>query len=82
MTIPDIFGTIGVVLCLLGYFLLQCGKLKSTDLSFSLYNLFGAGLILFSLFFDWNLSAALIEGSWVLISILGVVRFFMRRRAT
>lgn len=71
-------GTIGVILCLLGYLLLQCGKINSTDLSFSLYNLFGATGILFSLIYDWNLPSALIEGAWVLISILGIVRYLMR----
>jgi hypothetical protein len=78
--IGNVIGTIGVILCLVGYFLLQCGKVSSTDLSFSLYNLFGAAGILFSLIYEWNLPAFLIEGAWVLISILGVVRYLMRRR--
>jgi len=80
LMIANGIGTIGVILCLLGYFLLQWGKISVASLSFSLYNLFGAAMILFSLFYDWNLPAVLIEGAWVLISVFGVVRVLMKRR--
>ena len=78
--IATLIGAIGVFLCLLAYFLLQCGKISPSGFGFSLYNLFGAAMILFSLFYDWNLAAALIEGAWVLISLFGVIRVFIRRK--
>jgi hypothetical protein len=77
--ITNIVGTIGVFFCLLGYFLLQCEKIDARSLSFSLYNLFGSLMILFSLLYDWNLPAVLIEAAWAVISLLGLARFLIRR---
>ena len=72
-------GIIGVILVLITYFLLQWGKLRSDGFFYSFINLVGAGGILYSLFFEWNLSAFIIEVVWVLISIYGLVRFFIRK---
>ena len=72
----DIIGTIGVSLILLCYLLLQIGRMHSHQLSYSILNMLGAGLILFSLYFEFNLSAALIEGFWVVISLIGIFRYF------
>lgn len=76
----DTVGIIGVIFLLLAYFLLSTNKISSQSLSYQLYNLFGASLILFSLFFSWNLSAALIEVAWIIISLIGIYRTFMRGR--
>jgi hypothetical protein len=39
-----------------------------------LLNLTGALLILLSLYFDFNLSAVLMEGAWALVALIGLVR--------
>lgn len=77
----DIVGAIGVVLIVGTYFLLQIGKLGSSSLTYSIINAIGAALILFSLFFEFNVSAFLIEAFWLLISVIGIVRYQNRRRS-
>nr|VFK25596.1 MAG: hypothetical protein BECKMB1821G_GA0114241_101449 [Candidatus Kentron sp. MB]VFK34489.1 MAG: hypothetical protein BECKMB1821I_GA0114274_107313 [Candidatus Kentron sp. MB]VFK76782.1 MAG: hypothetical protein BECKMB1821H_GA0114242_107413 [Candidatus Kentron sp. MB] len=72
--LPDIVGIIGVLLLLFSYLLLQIGKLSADLIAYSLMNFLGAAMILFSLVFDWNLAAALIEGSWALISAFGIYK--------
>ena len=70
--IPDIFGTAGVILIQVYYFLLQTHRCKSDDLSFLLANFFGSIFLLISLWFDWNLYAIIIEISWLAISTYGI----------
>nr|VFJ88588.1 MAG: hypothetical protein BECKH772A_GA0070896_100109 [Candidatus Kentron sp. H]VFJ90684.1 MAG: hypothetical protein BECKH772B_GA0070898_100119 [Candidatus Kentron sp. H]VFJ96847.1 MAG: hypothetical protein BECKH772C_GA0070978_100099 [Candidatus Kentron sp. H] len=74
--IPDTIGVLGVVLMLTAYFLLQIGKIASTSFSYSFLNCLAALMILFSLFFDWNLPSVIIEACWVLISAYGIYRYF------
>ena len=74
MTIYDLVGLVGVVMILLAYFLLQVGKLKLENISYSLLNFLGSVFIFVSLLFDWNLSAFFIEISWILISVYGIVK--------
>ena len=46
-----------------------------------LANLIGAALILVSLFTEaFNLSAAVMEGAWVLVSVAGLARWAWQRR--
>lgn len=42
-------------------------------------NLVGAGLILFSLAYDFNLSAVLMEGAWAVVALIGLVRLAVKR---
>jgi len=70
----DLVGFIGVLLILIGYLLLQLGKLPSSSPRYSLLNAGGALLILVSLIFAFNLSAFIVEAFWFLISLLGLWR--------
>lgn len=72
----DLIGTSGVFFILFCYFMLQIGKMHSQQLCYILLNLLGASLILFSLYFEFNFSAMLIEGFWVLISMIGLFRYW------
>jgi len=72
--LPDLIGLFGVILILWYYFLLQTGKCTANSLMFSLANLIGSALLLISLWFDWNLSAVIIEIAWFLISLFGVIK--------
>ena len=74
----DIFGLAGVILLVITYLLLQVNKLQSAGLLYSLLNAIGAGLIILSLLANFNLSAFLMEAFWVLISLIGVVRYLRR----
>ena len=74
MTLIDLIGLIGVTLILGTYVLLQTGRISSKTVAYSALNALGAGLILISLAFDFNLSAALVEAFWLAISIYGIWR--------
>lgn len=74
----DLLGNIGVLLIVMCYLLLQMGRLSAERLSYSLANGLGAFLILVSLAFEFNLSAFLMEGAWLLVSIYGVLRYYGR----
>ena len=72
----DLIGNTGVVVLMVTYLLLQLGKLRSDGLAYSLLNAVGASLIVVSLLSNFNLSALLIEVFWVLISFVGIYRYF------
>ena len=72
----DFLGNVGVVILIITYLMLQLNKLPSDGLAYSLLNAIGASLIVVSLLFDFNLSALLMEVFWVLISFVGMYRYF------
>lgn len=72
----DFIGNIGVVVLMITYLMLQLNKLRSDGLAYSLLNAVGASLIVVSLVYDFNLSALLMEVFWVLISFVGIYRYF------
>ncbi len=67
-------GLVGVILLLISYFYLSIGRWISHSLIYQNYNLLGALMILFSLYFHFNLSSFLIEFAWVVISLIGIYR--------
>ena len=75
----DVIGGAGVVILMITFLLLQVGRLESSRLIYSVLNAVGASLITFSLFFDFNLSAFIMEIFWILISLVGIVRFYRTR---
>lgn len=79
-TFYDVIGSIGVGIIILTYILLQTEKIKSGDLAYSVLNALGAGLIVFSLIFNFNFSAFVVELFWVLISLYGITKFFLKRQ--
>lgn len=77
----DILGTIGVVFIVVMYIMLQSEKISAERPAFSAFNALGAILILISLSYEFNLSAALIEGVWLIVSLYGLWKALYRRRA-
>lgn len=71
---PDLIGLFGVSCILAAYMLLQLHYWNSKDLSFSCINFIGSICILFSLFFNWNLSSVVIEIAWMSISLYGILK--------
>ena len=78
MNIIDIIGTFGVIIIIITYFLLQIEKISSKNLSFSVLNVIGSTIILYSLMYNWNLASVLIEFFWILISLFGVYKYFKK----
>ena len=70
----DWAGLLGVGMTLVAFYLLQAGKLRGDGLTYQLLNAFGAFAVLLSLLYAFNLSAFVLEGLWLLISIYGIVR--------
>ena len=77
----DWVGLGGTVAILLGFFLLQTGRLQGQGIVFQLMNLLGALGVLVSLYGRFNLSVFLLEGTWALISGYGIWRSARRRQA-
>lgn len=75
----DFVGNVGVA-CIVGtYLLLLLNRIASTSLRYSLLNAAGATLVIVSLVFDFNLSAFIIEVFWLLISVFGIGRAYVKR---
>ena len=77
----DVIGMLGVSMILTTYILVQLDRINVRNTSYSLLNALGAGLILVSLYVDFNLSAFVIESSWMLISIFGIYSLIRKRSA-
>jgi hypothetical protein len=75
----DSVGMLGVILLLIAYYYLSIGRWLAERMKYQIYNLAGALLILYSLYFHWNLSSVVIEIAWVLISIVGIMRILKKR---
>jgi hypothetical protein len=75
----NVVGNAGVVLIVGTYLLVQLRRMSATELPYIVANGLGALLILYSLWFEFNLSAFLIEATWLLISIVGILRVVRER---
>lgn len=78
--ISDKIGLLGVVIILVAYFFLSTSRWHSQSMPYQALNFLGAWLILFSLYFHWNLSSVVIEIAWILISLLGIYRIVKKSR--
>ncbi len=81
MSVPDLLGLIGSITIAVTYFANLQGLVKTEGWLYSLLNFVGASLILLSLYWAWNLPAAVMEGFWALISAYGLVRAFANYRS-
>ena len=78
----DWLGSLGVLIIVAAYLWLQIGRIAGQNVVFSGANLLGSMLILVSLYFDFNFSAALIEIFWIVISLFGLVMGLRRLKLT
>ena len=77
----DFIGNLGVVLILGSYLLVQMRRLSATGVPYTVSNGLGAAFVLYSLYYDFNLSAVIIEIVWLLISLFGLFRIYRERKA-
>jgi hypothetical protein len=75
----DFVGTGGVVLILIVFLLVQLDRIDTQGIRYSAMNAIGAGLLCISLLIEFNLSAFLMEASWLAISLFGLYRYFTRQ---
>jgi hypothetical protein len=79
MSAYDIAGLVGVALILAGYAAATIGRLHPKGAPSLAINFVGASLILLSLMRNFNLSAAIVEGAWALIALIGLIRWGFSR---
>ena len=73
-------GLIGVVMYVGSYSALQFGKLDGNSVLYCLLNGGAAGMVLISLFYDFNLASALIQTVWISLSIFGVCKYCYHKK--
>lgn len=78
--VAELLGVVGVAAITATYFLLNAGKMNANDWAYPLINFVGASFIIWSLTIEWNLSAFLMETSWAVISLYGVVKTIQKPR--
>lgn len=66
-----------MVLYLGAYAALQAGFIRGSGYLYASLNIAAASLVLLSLHADFNLSSALIQISWITISVVGITRAFL-----
>ena len=79
MTLADAAGLAGVLMILAAYAGATSGKLDPKRVTSLTLNLIGAGLILLSLTYEFNLSAFVMEAAWALVAVVGLLRLALRR---
>lgn len=78
--VGDVFGIVGGCLYLVGYAALQLGFIRGQSYIYPLVNGVAAALVLIGLTQNFNLAAAAIQISWIVISLVGVTRMFLLSR--
>lgn len=76
-------GTVGGVLCILSYFLLERGKLSGEHATYYVLNGVGAVLVLVAVLYSFDggdIGAIVQELCWAIISLMGVVKVLKGRK--
>jgi len=81
MEFHDILGTTGVGFIVVMYVMLQTERIDPKRMAFSIFNAVGSILILISLAYEFNFSAVLIEGVWLIVSVYGLWRAWRKHHA-
>ncbi|MEX0286771.1 MAG: hypothetical protein AB3N23_19365 [Paracoccaceae bacterium] len=80
MTAIDWLGVLGSFVIAGCYLSVSRGWADAQGVAFNLANLFGAGLILLSLYFRPNAGAILIELLWIAIAVTALARNLLGRK--
>jgi len=75
-----LLGYLGTALYILSYILLNAGKMKGESISYIGMNGLAAGLVLTSMLEEWNGPSAVIQGTWLFISALGITKILLKQR--
>ncbi|MDP3465544.1 MAG: hypothetical protein Q8R86_07220 [Sulfuricurvum sp.] len=76
LSLSDLIGIVGVLIIIIAYMLLQLEKIEAKALSFSVLNTLGALLIIVSLLYDWNLASFIMESTWMMLSLYGILKYY------
>lgn len=76
----NIIGLCGVALVLLAYGLVSLGIWAGTQPRYQWLNLAGTCAILYSVLYSWNLPSFVAQCAWIVLSVVGLARLYVRRR--
>jgi hypothetical protein len=76
----DVLGVGGFVLYMLAFGAVQFQLLDGNSTGYSIANICAAMLVAVSLISEFNLASALIQGSWILIGMTGLILRFSKAR--
>ncbi|MEM9046654.1 MAG: hypothetical protein AAGC81_18390 [Pseudomonadota bacterium] len=76
----DTVGLIGVALYVVAYMGVQIGQIDGNRLLYTSLNGVAAGCILFSMLGAFNLAGALVNGLFMIFSVIGALRITVRAR--
>ena len=77
----QLIGLLGFVVYISAFGWVQLGWMDGNSAKYSLCNVLAASLVAISLFSEFNLSSALIQGSWIFIGLFGLLKRQLRKRA-
>lgn len=81
MNYNDIIATIGVGLILLAYFFNIFGIIKKDGSLYFILNIVGAGLACYASYLIDFLPFVILEATWVIVSVLGLVKSIKKPQA-
>jgi hypothetical protein len=79
-SITDLIGIFGVIIIIIAYSLLQLERISANDLNFSVLNTLGAFHIIISLLYNWNLPSFIMEFTWMMLSLYGIIKYYKRKK--
>ena len=68
----EVTGVIGFFIYVAAFGAVQLGRLDGNSNAYTLLNVLAASLVAASLLKEFNLASALIQGSWILIGLIGL----------
>lgn len=80
--ITQSISVVGAALILLAFALLQMRRVPSESYSYQVMNFAGGAALLYVAVVEHQIGFILLEGSWAILSLLGMWRLFRSRRTT
>jgi hypothetical protein len=81
MNFNDIIGAIGVGIILMAYFLNMFSIIKKDGILYFILNIIGAGIACFASVLIHYMPFIILEGAWVLVSIIGLIKTIKKSQA-
>lgn len=81
MNYNDIIATVGVGLILLAYFFNIFGIIKKDGSFYFILNILGAGLACYASYLIRFIPFVILEATWVIVSVLGLVKSIKKPQA-
>lgn len=78
----QLVGIVGFIVYVFAFGRVQFGWLDGNSATYSALNVLAASLVAISLFAEFNLSSALIQGSWIVIGLVGIFKRWVGKADT